>query len=682
MNTIAGRHQGAKLATKANLTHHGPVYETRLNSGLIIRVVPHWLHHEFHQRGKDADRAQGSCFALCRSRGENRTKISISSTRAFSRSDIHRDSVWQIRKELGGVLARLSLPDEVPIRDVLIWAVDKLLKSRLSDYDRDLLGDFFANSQTLFERVISDYDAGLVMYDPVKYSQLGASETDYSHIAHFAWLYWQQIQVIHAICKEHRDSHSPITIVDLATGGASFILSAIHYFQSYGTQTPSLRFIGTDNSSVDMAIGETMCTKALNPGGPIQVRFQRDDVTSPGFADRLIALNADLIVANHVLEHLPGFFAADPQLENCYIHNWLLAARHSLSISVPFEEPLEGKICAHTHEFTRERLLKLGRDMEIRSGKAIAAKEMELTTHGGLLNLEKLPSVRKSGGFSGATFSLWPNRLQKIVSSAIYSDFLEPFNPAKFQVSRKSPKIGELQNKTLFASKGDPGQIRQLPIKFPHSKVLIPQEFHQCEEAIQIIIDHNNSINPDYDRHYAYLNIFRGLTRHDAYRGLSLSNHGDQLQGLNPKYWYNPDYSYIVSSNLPTTLYDQPFDIGEAIRMFYSGAKVNLYDFLNAQGNPECIYKSDNYGIYLLSPYIIHAASLASTEEFRVFMKVAFSTKRFFDNRELRRNPAFAYDDWYGQETVGFLDQWLQHAHFNERYLKWDIVSETGSGIS
>jgi hypothetical protein len=669
----------SNLTTRAILTHHGPAYETRLNSHFIIRVVPHWLHQEFHQSGIAADLAQGSCFVLSHSQDKDTTKISISPTRAFSRSDIHRDSMWKIRKELGAVLARFSLPDETPIRDVLIWAADKLLRSRLSDHDRDVLDDFFVNSQALFEKLISKYHSGRSSYDPAKYSQLGASETDYSHISHFAWLYWRQIQEIHAICKDRPNSANPITVVDLATGGASFILSAIHYFQTFVPQTPLILFVGIDKNCVDMAIGEKMCAKALKPGGPIQLRFQNDDVISPGFADRLIALKADLVVANHVLEHLPGFSETDPQLENCYIHNWLLAARHSLSISVPFEQRLESAICAHRHAFTRERLLKLGRDMEIRSGQAVEAKDMELTTLGGLLTLEKVPSLKKHGGFSGATFSVDPKHLQDIVPSAIDHDFLESFNPAKFQLSRKSPKIGDIQDKSRFSSNGHPGQIRQLPIKFPHSRVMIPVEFHQCEEAIQIIFDHNKSINPHYDEHYAYLNIFRGLTKHDAYRGLSLSNHGDQLQGLNPKYWYNPDYSYIVSSTLATTFYNQPFDVGEAVKKFESGVRVNLYDYLNAQGSPERIYKSDNYGIYLLSPYIVHAASLATTVEFRVFLKIAFSTKRFFDNRELRRNPAFAYDDWYGQETVGFLDEWLQHAHFNERYLKSDIVSENGS---
>ena len=42
-----------------------------------------------------------------------------------------------------------------------------------------------------------------------------------------------------------------------------------------------------------------------------------------------------------------------------------------------------------------------------------------------------------------------------------------------------------------------------------------------------------------------------------------------------------------------------------------------------------------------------HSAAPSEADIERVFMKVAFSSKRFFDNRELRRNPAFDIDRWY-----------------------------------
>ena len=58
----------------------------------------------------------------------------------------------------------------------------------------------------------------------------------------------------------------------------------------------------------------------------------------------------------------------------------------------------------------------------------------------------------------------------------------------------------------------------------------------------------------------------------------------------------------------------------------------------------------------------------------------AFSTKRFFDNRELRRNPAFDTEDWYRTDTVGLIGGWLSHEHWNERFVKADICPDWGRG--
>ena len=58
-------------------------------------------------------------------------------------------------------------------------------------------------------------------------------------------------------------------------------------------------------------------------------------------------------------------------------------------------------------------------------------------------------------------------------------------------------------------------------------------------------------------------------------------------------------------------------------------------------------------------------------------MKVAFSLKRFFDNRELRRPPAFDIEDWYQTPTVGYIGGWLAHAHWNERFLKSDVFPDS-----
>lgn len=261
--------------------------------------------------------------------------------------------------------------------------------------------------------------------------------------------------------------------------------------------------------------------------------------------------------------------------------------------------------------------------------------------------------------------------------NTILEDLEKPYSPTLFELPRRAHKVGEILDKMTFERPGDePRQVRQLLIKMPGSDVKLPVEFSQCHEATQITVDHAKRTNPDYERSYAYFNLFRGMTQFSSYRGLSLNCHGDQLQGLRTKWAFKPDWSYIVSNTLPTKFFKGPFDLSEAVKKFRDGEVVNLYDFMNAQAASQQPYESDNFCIYLLSPYVVHSASDAIENVFRVFMKIAFSTKRMFDNRELRWNAAFDNRDWYACDTVSYSDGWFSHAHWNERFLKEDICPD------
>jgi hypothetical protein len=88
-----------------------------------------------------------------------------------------------------------------------------------------------------------------------------------------------------------------------------------------------------------------------------------------------------------------------------------------------------------------------------------------------------------------------------------------------------------------------------------------------------------------------------------------------------------------------------------------------VYDYLNKQADKTRASHAENYGIYLLSLYIVHSASDAQEDVCRVFMKIAFSIKRFFDNHELRRNPAFDNESWYHHNTVDYIGGFFSHAH-------------------
>ena len=149
----------------------------------------------------------------------------------------------------------------------------------------------------------------------------------------------------------------------------------------------------------------------------------------------------------------------------------------------------------------------------------------------------------------------------EVSDDPILEDFRKSFDPAEFNRVRRAPKIGEIADRRTFGRIGRPRQVRQLPIKQPGTDVRLPGELAKFAEPVQIIVNHNQAANPRYHASYGYLNIFQGNTGFSSYRGLSLDCHGDQLQTLQPGRGFLPDWSYIVSSTLPTMLYEQAFDV-------------------------------------------------------------------------------------------------------------------------
>jgi hypothetical protein len=508
----------------------------------------------------------------------------------------------------------------------------------------DVMWAFTRNTQQRFDRVVESFLAGRTCYNPEAYSQRGPAHSAYSHIEHLGWIYHLEIKLVLRILEG--DPSRTVTVVDLGTGAGHFAITLAEQLVARGLLDRT-RIIGIDRElHRDMVYGIGVVRER-----GLAIEFLEDDVANPEFPDRLRRLRPDVIVANHVLEHL------EREIQNRYLQDWLLATQHAMFVSVPLKDNPRSSLSDHTDTFDADRVTRLARSMELRVGYAVEAEDIEGTRDVGLIQWIRTPEVRERGGFSGGAYVLRPNDVVP-EPDPILADFSRPFDPAEFNRLRRAPKIGEIRDKTTFAQPGDrPRQVRQLLIKGSGTDVFVPEEFGQFREAIKIIIDHNRAANPDYASTYGYLNVFRGMTGFSSYRGLSLNCHGDQLQTLKEGYAFPPDWSYIVSNTLPTTLFEQPFDISEAVARARAGEAINLYGYLNKQADRARAYHSDNFEIYLLSPYVVHSASDAQEDAFRVFMKVAFSTKRFSDNRELRRNPAFNNSNWPALKLIAPLCQ-------------------------
>jgi SAM-dependent methyltransferase len=486
-------------------------------------------------------------------------------------------------------------------------------------------------------------------------------DPSYSHTDLFSTIYARQIKTVFGVVDKKLGEQA--TIVDLGGGFGHFSFLLAEVLNRRGLQN-KFRLINIDASARDMGYGRE---RKWKEGAPII--FVEDDVTDPSFVNRLHRYEPDIIVSNHMLEHLPGTDVN--YLKNRYLHDWLLAASDTLSISIPTNDPIDTSLSEHEHFFDETVVKDLAESMVQRVGFGAEAKDAQGLSAIGMMHFERTQKNFK------ACSILRPILPSNVANTNIHEGLMNPFDLKRFKKASLPVNIGEIADVDLFKQEGNvPKQVRQLLIKRPGSDdIHLPVEFAQFSETVKMIASHNKATNPWWDKGYGYLNVFRGMTNFDSYRGLSLNLHTDQMQSLRAVEGYMPDWSYIACSCIPTAFYPGPFDIDEAVKLAREGKNVNLYEFFNKQAEAmmEQRQMAEVNNVYLLSPYDLHSATDADRKMFRSFIKVAFSQKRFFDNRQLVGSPAFDNRHWYKQATVGYVDGYFNHAHWNERYLASDV---------
>jgi hypothetical protein len=250
----------------------------------------------------------------------------------------------------------------------------------------------------------------------------------------------------------------------------------------------------------------------------------------------------------------------------------------------------------------------------------------------------------------------------------VLNHFTKPWDPKIYKLPSKACHIGTVIDKEAFSvGSASLTLLRQVPIKFPGTEVCLPIEASQGKEAIQKIINHNFSASSAYHDNFAYLTFFSGCIPAGQNQRVSFTLHGDQMQSLDLRYRYNPDFAYFVSDVIPTVFYNQAFDLTKAERLHADGKKVDLYKEFLEQRDESMTYCSENYAINLISPYIVHRASELKHDQQRTFSKVIFSSRRLYDQRETYLNPAFDYKDWI--EHLVYSPELLQFPDPNTKYL-------------
>ncbi len=227
------------------------------------------------------------------------------------------------------------------------------------------------NTQTLLDAGIEASLAGSAQDDLWLNVNPNTRDKGFTHTDLFRRIFAEQIRLMeHAI---QDDPHREQVIVDLGCGRGHGLLSLSRYAAKCGL-IDRVRFVGIDNSESDLAI----CCEMLAGVPGISVDLLKDDVSSKGFADRLRRLHPDILLSNHVLEHV---WAEDVEsgwpisqrldvLKQRYLHPWLFAARKVLSISVPLDDVLETSISDHVRVFTMSDLAHLGESRPVPSDHA------------------------------------------------------------------------------------------------------------------------------------------------------------------------------------------------------------------------------------------------------------------------------------------------------------------------
>lgn len=288
---------------------------------------------------------------------------------------IHRDSVWRQRQELKRYFTRRGWKpvdaDGLEACEaghghegddsVILAIVTRANRERLggdAGVD-DVLREFFINSQVGFEALTGALLQGDETYDPEAY-EVGADQ--YSHIRHFGWIYAVEIRLLRRILAETPDRE--VVVIDAGTGFGHFVFTAARFLSH--DERRRTRFVGTDHTTTDLKFAMDAAHAA--PG--LNVTWEIADIDGSDHVQRLKDASggrfADLLVVNHVLEHLEARPAVD------YVLDWLRVAR-TLVVTVPLEDRLENSVSAHRHEFCVDSLARLAAEVERRAGGLVTA---------------------------------------------------------------------------------------------------------------------------------------------------------------------------------------------------------------------------------------------------------------------------------------------------------------------
>ncbi len=236
----------------------------------------------------------------------------------------------------------------------------------------------------------------------------------------------------------------------------------------------------------------------------------------------------------------------------------------------------------------------------------------------------------------------------KASNSPILKDMGEVWSPEKYKVARDPVNVGGVDDLSTFSKPGAP-EVRNMLIKLPgKGQFEVPAELAQFKGALQKIVDHERSVNPNMDEYYAYVTVDQGAFKAGQAPGGDTALHYDGLQGADVKEKVLPSHSYEVSDNGPTGTTFHPIGIDFS---HFPDDKFDWNSVLQRQASRDVTptMRARPGEIYLSDAYTARAASTASEDGTRTALRVEFSQSRHATDGDtinplLKDKPGYQWD--------------------------------------
>ncbi len=233
--------------------------------------------------------------------------------------------------------------------------------------------------------------------------------------------------------------------------------------------------------------------------------------------------------------------------------------------------------------------------------------------------------------------TLRPVSLLKVKSnSLILQDVGRVWDIDSLATVREPVVIASVADRIKFSN---PKSIRilDMPIKFPGEDYRLPLETIQFIATIQSIIDYEHSINTNVDDYYVYLTVDQGFIK-DGEIQRRQGCHVDGFQGARVTKKLPINRSYVVSDEVPTAFYIQPFHVEQLDDRYH-----NFFLAFDNQAQPDKVWHPRPYDIVLMDAFTVHKAEVTPRPIYRTFLRLSY-TMRIFDRKGNTHNPLFNYE--------------------------------------